>query len=48
MIKVRIGNQEYEATVFGISSDQKWNNRENKSIMLVVNYAKLTMFLNNL
>ena len=39
MIKIKIGNQEHEATVSGVSTDGKWNNRESKSITLAMDYA---------
>lgn len=39
MIRVKIGNQEYEAAVLGVSTDEKWNNRESKSITLAMDYA---------
>lgn len=39
MIKVRINNQEHEAIILGTSVDQKWNNRESKSITLAMDYA---------
>lgn len=39
MTRIRINNQEYEATVLGVSADQKWNNRESKSIALNMDYA---------
>lgn len=39
MIKVKIGNQEYDATVSGVLTDGKWGNRESKSITLTMDYA---------
>lgn len=39
MTKVKIGNQEYDATVSGVSTDRKWGNRESKSITLPMDYA---------
>ena len=39
MIKIKIGNQEHEATVSGVSTDGKWGNRESKSITLAMDYA---------
>ena len=39
MIKVRINNQEHEATVSGVSTDGKWGNRASKSITLTMDYA---------
>ena len=39
MIKVKIWDQKYEATVLGVSTDGKWGNRESKSITLAMDYA---------
>lgn len=39
MIKIKIGNQEHEATVSGVSTDGKWGNRASKSISLSMDYA---------
>ena len=39
MIKIKIGNQEHEATVSGVSTDGKWGNRASKSITLTMDYA---------
>lgn len=39
MIKIKIGNQEHEATVSGVSTDGKWGNRASKSITLAMDYA---------
>lgn len=39
MTKVKIGNQEYDATVSGVLTDGKWGNRESKSITLTMDYA---------
>ena len=39
MIKVKIRDQKYEATVLGVSTDGKWGNRESKSITLAMDYA---------
>lgn len=39
MIKIKIGNQEHEATVSGVLTDGKWGNRESKSITLTMDYA---------
>lgn len=39
MIKIKIGNQEHEANVSGVSTDGKWGNRESKSITLAMDYA---------
>ena len=39
MTRIKIGNQEYDAAVLGISTDQQWNNRKSKSITLAMDYA---------
>lgn len=39
MTRVKIGNQEYDATVSGVLTDGKWGNRESKSITLTMDYA---------
>ena len=39
MTKIKIGNQEHEATVSGVLTDGKWGNRESKSITLAMDYA---------
>ena len=39
MIKVKICDQKYEATVLGVSTDGKWGNRDSKSITLAMDYA---------
>lgn len=39
MIKIKIKNQEYDAVVLGVKTDQKWNNRESKSITLTMDYS---------
>ncbi len=39
MTKIKIGNQEHEATVSGVLTDGKWGNRGSKSITLAMDYA---------
>ena len=39
MTKVKINGQQYEAQVFGISSDPTWSGRESKYITLSMDYA---------
>lgn len=39
MTNVKINGQQYEAQVFGISSDPIWSGRESKSITLAMDYA---------
>ena len=39
MTRIKIGNQEYDATILGILADQRWNNRKSKSITLTLDYA---------
>ena len=39
MTNVKINGQQYEAQVFGISSDPIWSGRKSKSITLTMDYA---------
>lgn len=38
-MRIRINNTEHDATIQGIARDINWNNRESKSITLIMDYA---------
>ena len=38
-MRIRINNTEHDATILGIARDINWNNRESKSITLIMDYA---------